>query len=234
MKSILLAGASGIALIAATQARAANASPAYNWTGCYIGGNVGYGWARSTFNDVPPSGFLVSGGINPSLSLPIDAGGGLGGGQVGCSFQFAGQWVVGIENALSAANITGHALSPDGSTISDQTKMLATITGRVGYAWDRLLGYVKGGASFADDNYEGCCYLGTWNASALRSGWTVGAGLEWAFLGNWSARFEYDFYGFGTTNVAFQSPVSYFPSSVEAVKQQIQTVMFGINYRFGP
>ena len=75
-------------------------------------------------------------------------------------------------------------------------------------------------------------YLGTWTASETRSGWTVGAGLEWAFADNWSARFEYDYYGFGNRNVTFTNPRFTILPSIETVKQSIQTVTFGINYRF--
>ena len=242
MKRLLLASVSVFALIATSPAHAADLpatmprkappiapAPPFSWTGCYIGGNVGYGWGRKTFSDVLPDGVLV-GDFDPSVSLPVDTGGFLGGGQLGCNYQFAPAWVAGIEGDVSAANISGSGTTPAFDLpLNAKTDWIASVTVRVGYTWDRWLAYAKGGAAWADDKYN-ATYGGTYDASETRSGWTVGAGLEWAFANNWSARLEYDYYDFGTRNVTFTSPSD---SSTESVKQQIQAVKFGINYRFG-
>ena len=111
---------------------------------------------------------------------------------------------------------------------------MASATARLGYAWDpRWLVYAKGGAAWAHDKYT-VDYLGTWAASETRSGWTVGGGLEWAFADNWSAKLEYQFYDFGTKDLAFFSSdfVGGPTTSVKSVKQQIHTVKLGLNYRF--
>jgi outer membrane immunogenic protein len=244
MKRLLLASVSVLALIATSPARAADLpttmprkappiapAPPFSWTGCYIGGNVGYGWGRKSIENAP-DGFMIA-YDEPGASLPVDTEGFLGGGQVGCNYQFAPTWVVGIEGDISAADITGSATDSVTTAVYNvKTDWIASVTGRVGYAWDRWLAYAKGGAAWADDKYTSSYGGGTWDASETRSGWTVGAGLEWAFADKWSARLEYDYYDFGTRNVTFTEPPS--GSSIESVKQQIQTVKFGINYRFGP
>src|SRR5438105_2283426 len=71
--------------------------PYYSWTGCYLGGHVGGGWGRKDFS-VP--------------GVSVDTDGFLGGGQIGCNYQFAGQWVVGIEADASWADISGNAANP--------------------------------------------------------------------------------------------------------------------------
>ena len=72
------------------------------------------------------------------------------------------------------------------------------------------------------------------NASQTHTGWTIGAGVEWAFLNNWSVKLEYDFYDFGSRQVSFVGSAGLFPQVVVPanVDQRIHTVKFGINYRF--
>ena len=86
-----------------------------------------------------------------------------------------------------------------------RTDFLASITARVGYAWDSWLFYGKGGVAWAGDNYSAADLLGTFDFEGLetRIGWTAGAGVEWALWNNWSVKLEYDYYGFGTRSVTF-------------------------------
>ena len=169
--------------------------------------------------------------------MDVDTDGFLGGGQIGCDYQFAPNWVVGVEGNFSWADISGSSTFPGGITpgatvtAEAKTDWLVSVTGRLGYAWDHWLLYAKGGAAWAHDKYAIGTYLGTWAASETRSGWTVGGGLEWAFADNWSTKLEYQFYDFGNRDLTFVSPGLSEPD-VENVKQQIQTVKFGLNYRF--
>src|SRR5207248_128731 len=88
------------------------ASPiiALSWTGCYLGGHIGGSFVDKKFggpfvdNAVPstfgaPTSFAIS---DPSADL--NSTGLLGGGQVGCNFQFARNWVIGFEADASGAN----------------------------------------------------------------------------------------------------------------------------------
>ena len=89
---------------------------------------------------------------------------------------------------------------------------LASVTGRVGYAWDRFLVYGKGGGAWAHDKYSisnlNCAFFTTCNltGSTDRVGWTAGVGVEWAFAPNWSALVEYNHYGFGNKSISFTDP----------------------------
>jgi outer membrane immunogenic protein len=278
MKKILLTGV-GVALAAYAPAHAADLgrpvykapppmvapAPVFSWTGCYIGGHVGGGWGRkdisipnlATAAEIPPSEVTFS--VPP---VRDDTSGFLGGGQVGCNYQFATNWVIGIEGDGSAADIHGDVtpppvtfVNPPGgpfppgpvpitSSFHAQTDWLASVTGRLGYAAGPWLVYAKGGVAWAGDKYAADIpifqeHLG---ASQTRTGWTVGGGVEWAFLTNWSAKLEYDFYDFGAHSVTLTGffpgvGPSTFPSGPIAVpgvdiKQTISVVKFGINYRF--
>jgi outer membrane immunogenic protein len=209
MKRLLLAGAAATALLGGSANAADLARPApvyapppvvvplFTWTGCYVGGNVGGLWAADTWSDT------VYGGFGSST-----ASGALGGVQGGCNYQ-VGAWVFGIQGDYDWTNAnsnTPNLIIPFApATLTDQTthNALASVTGRVGYSWDRLLGYVKGGGAWLNSNYS--FQVGGLNVasdSATQTGWTVGVGAEYAFL-NWLTGFvEYDYYNFSSASPA--------------------------------
>lgn len=265
----------GIAMTFATSALGADAAgkmpvkapaaapvTAFNWSGCYVGAHVGGGWGNKHFSD--PTGFELPDGspiftppspleARPVLPLDQTVSGLLGGGQVGCRYQSATNWVVGIDGGISAAQLFGSravTLTPFVSapfvlvpgTFQAKAKWLASATGNIGYAFDRLLLYAKGGAAWVRDQYELSAAPDTFTgvgpadfrASETRTGWTAGAGIEYAFSNNLSARVEYDFYSFGTRNVQFvnQLPSTAFPFGNASIKQYINAITFGLNYYF--
>jgi outer membrane immunogenic protein len=224
-------------------------TPFFSWTGCYIGGNIGYGWGRET---VSISNLGETTGVPELAGISLgpvagDTNGFLGGGQIGCNYQFAPNWVIGIEGDGQAAHIKGDLaqsfsfVSPTGpSTVTGtahaQANWIASATGRFGWTWDRVMLYAKGGVAWAGDKYS--ADLPAFNehieTSVTRPGWTVGGGLEWAFSNNWSAKVEYDFYNFNTRNLAFPGTIAGVPEVVPGIdiKESISTVKFGVNYRF--
>jgi outer membrane immunogenic protein len=261
MKRLLLTTVSALALVSVRPGLAADlgrmpakapSSPpvrVFTWTGCYLGGHAGWGWGRTKFNDIstvlPDEGLATIFANAPSVK--VDTDGFLGGGQVGCDYQFAGNWVVGVEGQFSGADIKGSidTISNPGivtpvtsSTFHSKTDWIASVTGRLGYAWDRWLVYGKAGGAWAHNEYDAVTtYAGTWATSETRSGWTVGGGLEWAFADNWSAKLEYQFYDFGNKNLTFFNPNPApfgvtFSNRVESMDQQIHSVKLGLNYRF--
>jgi outer membrane immunogenic protein len=228
MSLILVGGASAADLPIYTKA-----PPAWSWTGCYIGGHVGYGWGRESFTDNNNAALLRFAGTGNSV---VDnTRGPLGGGQVGCNYQLAKNWLIGVEGDFSAANIMGTATDPFFSAkagpIGADTTWLATATGRVGYVWDRWLVYGKGGAAWAHNKYDLMPGVQDFFAAETRSGWTVGGGIEWALMPKWSAKVEFDYYDFGTrTGVQLTDK---FGNIVNAdIRPQIEAVKLGINYRF--
>ena len=152
--------------------------------------------------------------------------------------------MLGIEAEYAWANIDGLALDPffankngDPQLLGAETRGLGSVTGRVGYAFDRFLVYGKGGAAWAHDQYSaGLFFLGfagvtNFTASESRVGWTVGAGVEYAFWDRWSVKLEYNHYEFGDQRVNLFDPVglAIVPTDID---QRIDTVKIGINYRF--
>ena len=187
----------------------------------------------------------------PGATIRINTSGWFAGGQVGCDYQFAPNWVIGIEGSGSGADIKGSAVDSffngknESLTFHAKTDWFASATARVGVTWDRWMLYAKGGAAWAGDKYSAlgtvsgtcatapCAVPFDFTASETRTGWTAGVGIEWAFWNNWSARLEYDHYDFGTRSVNLSDP-NFTPTFIPAdIKQRFDTVRLGINYRFG-
>jgi outer membrane immunogenic protein len=254
MKKLLLATAAmlltGSAVLAADMPVKVPYTHGFDWTSCYAGVHIGSGWASKDLTDpVQLAQDQVSGG-------PITAGvttvglrpsGHLYGGQFGCDYQFAGSgWVVGFEGSASGATINSGSFATlpqgdpgDRALVSTNVDFIISGTARVGYAWDRLLLYVKGGVAGVTDKYSvvGTLFAQNLNGPAspfnfqgldLRIGWTAGGGVEWAIWENWSAKLEYDFYGFGNKSVLMID--SNFGSAPIGIKQTFQTVKLGLNF----
>lgn len=237
MKRILLASVGLLALGTATSAVAADlprampvkapmmAPVVYNWTGFYVGAHVGYGWANKDWG-FPDTGTATS----------HSADGFLGGGQVGFNYQ-TGAWVFGLEGDLSWANLNGQSVCPNpAANCRTEINWLGTFTGRVGYAFDRALLYVKGGVAWVDEDYFvrfPAAPASDETAGGVRTGWTLGVGLEYGFWNNWSAKLEYDYMDFGTDSYRLNRiATGVFVENLD-VKQHVHAVKLGINYRFG-
>ena len=198
-------------------------SPVYNWSGFYVGGHLGGGFADSSWSDP------FTGANNTFNKLGF-----LGGGQVGANLQF-NALVLGVEGDFSwtGLGLKGSGTGSIGNTIATTTNWTSTVTGRVGAAFDRLLVYGKGGVAFAQDN-SSLTDLGGNNSSTtfMRTGWTAGAGLEYGLSQNWSAKIEYDYLGFGSKALNFSTPLQ--PAYTTNANLNVQEVKAGLNFRFGP
>jgi outer membrane immunogenic protein len=213
--------------------------PVYDWTGFYIGGHGGYAWTSKDWR-LPSGVELVS----------YTADGFIGGVQGGYNWQF-GAWVFGVEAQASWGeirkgvpyieqdNIIGPAGLVTRARVGTTVENLGTVALRIGRAWDRSLVYVKGGAAWAYDVYR-AFDLGVPGAPLLASGsdtrWgaMVGIGYEYAFLGNWSAKIEYGYLGFGNKRITLVSVPGVTPTTRQFdVRQDISLIKLGINYRFG-
>ncbi len=182
--------------------------PVYNWTGFYIGINGGGGFGRSQWDS--------TGSFNTS--------GGLVGGTVGYNYQF-GQAVVGVEGDIDWADINGttNTACPFGCKTTDN--WLSTVRGRLGYAADRFMPFVTAGAAFGDIRASTPGFAG---ASNTEAGWTVGAGLEFAIAGNWTAKAEYLYVDLGKFNCG----ISCGALATDNVSFTTNIVRAGVNYRF--
>jgi outer membrane immunogenic protein len=159
----------------------------FTWTGCYVGGNVGGVWANIAWNALG-----ADLGSNTAAGL-------VGGAQGGCNYQ-VGSWVFGLVGDYDWTNIDSNGTNFLVAGLSEQTRIrsLASIAGRVGYAWDRFLGYVKAGGATVERQYNFLFGAGTLaTLDERRGGWSIGIGGEYAFL-DWLTGFvEYDYYKLG-------------------------------------
>ncbi len=222
VSAILGIGAAGAAdLPARTDAEAPPAVAAYNWTGCYLGGYVGgalesrqaNAWDPRSTGGVFPAGtfYNTSAGLNPDNeggNFNYDLHGSVtGGGTLGCNWQGASPLVFGIEGEagymkVSAAYPVPYSF-PTGSDTSSSTTIGnwdAALTGRVGYAWDRVLVYLKSGVGFANINtsfIDACAAapcspaLLTATGGSRQPFWVAGVGVEYAFNNDWSIKGEF-------------------------------------------
>jgi outer membrane immunogenic protein len=214
--------------------------PFYNWTGFYVGGNLGAGWSQGSFSD--PFGNTLSPNSNGQF---------LGGGQVGFNYEFWRGVVIGIEgdfdwlansnNTTSSIPLVSPSGVPTGSvaSVTNNNRWLTTVTGRLGYAWNRVLVYGKGGAAWVGSSDPTVTINGlptTFSTSSNNSGWTAGIGFEWAFWANWSARLEYDFIGLNGRQFVLANSIGGLPAGDPFTNnnRNIQLVNVGINYKFGP
>ena len=210
------------------------APPPFTWTGCYGGLHAGGGFGQKDLTDTTGVLFPTTGLSAANLNIS----GYMLGGQLGCDYQFASNWVLGVEGAASGGSITGKTnlatpgILGDTATFKVTTDFLMSATARVGYAWDRWLLYAKGGIAGAGDKYSLFDAAQTYDFEALenRVGWTGGAGIEWAPWNEWSIRLEYDYYGFGTRSVFFNDSAIAITSGSENIKQNIQVVLLGVNF----
>jgi len=177
----------------------------YNWTGFYVGGNVGFGW---------------TGGDNGQSGI-------VGGGQVGFNYQ-VGQWVLGVEGDIAATSIKESAsvtfFVPGGGVGfahgEASLDWISTFAARFGWTFDRWLVYGKLGGAWAHAHADGFASMNGMTVSGWAdktfSGWMLGVGTEYALRDNWSVKVEYNMLDFGND----------FGVKVHVIKG-------GVNYRFG-
>ena len=213
------------------KARPMPAAQLYNWTGCYIGGNVGGGWSRLDTARV----LDVTGAPAPSNYGRETASGFIGGGQVGCDFQ-TGNLVFGIGGSFDFGKINGRHALTDFPTFSETNnlKEIYTATGRIGYLWTpQFLGYLKGGAAWIKDRNQVFTPGGALieSASFYQPGITVGVGGEWMFAPNWSVFAEYNYMWFHDDNAQTFTLPGGGAGEVINFSQRVQTVLVGVNYK---
>lgn len=254
MRKILFAQAAVLAVTLTGPAIAADlpmkseapyVAPRFSWTGCYLGGHLGGGKGSKAMTDPVQLvqdtliGAPITTGITTVTTSPTGA---VIGGEIGCDYQFASNLVVGIEGAASGSTMRGsqivslHDNPPDLALVQANTDLLVSVTARIGYAFDNVLLYGRGGFAMAGDKYNvsGVTTLGAGGPFDFlgvenRIGWVAGAGVDWAFSRHWSMNVEYDYYQFGTHGVLMADQVSQLSGLVD-VKQNVQVVKVGLNF----
>jgi outer membrane immunogenic protein len=166
----------------------------YNWTGFYIGINGGGGWGNTDWS-----------------GASFNTSGGLAGGTLGYNWQM-GQGVFGLEGDFDWSNIG--ASTTCGTSCEVRNHWLSTVRARFGYAFDRFMPYVTGGLAFGEVETSAA---GVVSVTDTKVGWTIGAGVEGAIAGPWTAKVEYLYVDLGNSaNADFRAHVG----------------RVGLNYRF--
>jgi outer membrane immunogenic protein len=224
------------------------APPPYNWTGFYLGANLGGSWGSESHEIFyGPTGVSQVGVTNHPDGV-------IGGGQIGYNWQFAPLFgwgtgtVLGIEAdiqgssqrstvneafpfPLFAANFFG--------SVEDKLEWFGTVRGRAGIAFDRVLLYGTGGWAYGEGELDGpfasisgpppTLATTAFSSSHSMDGWTAGGGIEWAFWGNWTAKFEYLYIDFGSLgNLAIPGG----PFVITSGHFTDNIARAGVNYRF--
>jgi outer membrane immunogenic protein len=217
--------------------------PVFSWNGFYVGVHVGSAWSTVESNltaiDV---GFPVN--FSTGLNIPISShniNGFLGGVQAGYNWQLWGAGVFGVETQWSWSDIDGTTPCIVVFACKTETKWVGTLAARAGFTVDRALMYVKGGVAWAKSDYSIALNLpGLAISSAVsdtRVGFMWGAGVEYAFAQNWSAKIEYNYMDFRNESYNFPFTVNVgIPVTVNAhadIEQKLHLIKFGVNYRFG-
>jgi outer membrane immunogenic protein len=245
MKKVLLAVTAGAALGAAPAlaadlaARPYTKAPAmistiYDWSGFYVGLNAGGGSAHSCWTNTGIAGTPTVPGAAEGCH---DATGAVLGGQVGYRWQ-TGTWVLGVEAQGDWADFKGRNASLFAPAITNQTRTNAVglFTGQVGYSWNNVLWYVKGGAAVANDKYNGISTAtGSMfdHASDTRWGGAVGTGIEVGFAPNWSVAAEYDHLFMANRSPSFSTIAAGPAARGDTVSQDVDMASVRVNYRWG-
>jgi outer membrane immunogenic protein len=189
----------------------------YNWTGFYLGINAGYGWGTSDWTvaavnalSAKPKGWMV-------------------GATLGYNYQI-GSVVLGIEGDFDWADIKSSDTCIIAVTCDTKSSYLGTVRARFGYAFDRWLPYITAGGAFGDVKADVTAPGVALSSSKNQIGWTVGGGVEYAFVGNWSAKLEYLYVDLGSYDTGFSAPLA-----ATNVNFKENVVRAGLNYKFsGP
>jgi outer membrane immunogenic protein len=248
--------ASAADLAARPYTKAPVMEPIYNWTGFYIGGNVGYSWGRSSDTSTLTNGagvVLFTSGAGANMD------GVIGGGQIGYNWQVQ-NWVWGLEADIQGSGQKGSRayLCPTGVctppfgvlavfpgpavpvSLDQKLEWFGTVRGRVGVlATPQVLFYATGGLAYGEVKNTATIGLVpvSFSNSDTRVGYTVGAGVEGVIGGNWTAKLEYLWVDLGRTSGSFATTLAGLGGGVltSTYSSRItdNIVRVGVNYKFG-
>lgn len=213
------------------------ADPVFNWAGFYVGGNVG--GATTTQQWVNSANTVLFGDLSPGQGYRQHGSGVFGGGQMGYNWQ-AGNYVFGLEGTIAGLNNSGTLLNTVfGIGLDDRfswrADWMATITGRLGYAVNNNLFYLKGGYAGVNNRLsvvDAVPVTGAGAQTLWHNGWTVGGGWEYGITQNWIVGLEYDYAAFENRSyqLAGAAPGFY---TFDAKPRDIQSAVARLSYKFG-
>jgi outer membrane immunogenic protein len=198
--------------------------PAFSWTGFYLGGQVGYSWGHDHTTE-----YLTSNGAFTGFEWRYNMSAAVGGLFAGANYQI-GNAVLGAEADIEAAGNKGGFYDPPGAG-DTRIRWQGTARGRLGYAADRVLVYGTGGFAFADISHTYIQVITpiSETTAGIRTGWTVGGGIEYAITPNVLARAEYRYTDYGSYR--YESRTA-FPGLTGQQEPRLNTLRAGIAYKF--
>ncbi len=235
--------------------------PIFNWTGFYVGANVGGAWSNVNVSNSTVFDATGAAAVTSTSSGSGNASGVIGGGQIGANYQFPSNWVIGIEADVDGSSLNGSSsgCSVTGTgcaTVNTKLNDFGTVRGRLGYAMNNVLFYGSGGWAWAESSTTsnftcvsttGACpgtsttFTGGSSSGSVTAtnGWAAGAGIEWAFTRNWTMRVEYLHLQFNGVSESFSSSgtigaaATPFTSTTSSSSNSgIDIARVGINYIF--
>ncbi len=242
MASVLALGAAGAQAADLTYEPAPVAPEVFNWTGFYVGVHGGIGGGDfdtqlRVYDDQLERGRLLS---DYGADVSDNAFGAFGGVQAGYNYQFATNWVAGLEADFAASGIKAEHSESYSYGYSWHTEAqidwFGTIRGRLGYAWDNVLFYGTGGAAYGKvelsggESYRGEGSFNNYSGSETRWGWTAGAGVEYGITKNITLKTEYLYVDLGTATIDNAIFDAY--ESQAKLDTAFHTLKFGLNYKF--
>jgi len=206
---------------------------AVDWSGLYLGLHGGYGWTRQ----------------DTGLGSDLKVDGWLAGGHVGLQRQFD-RWVIGVEASFTGGTMEGSTTVDTGviglANIKASVNDILLLTGRLGYAWQDRLFYVKGGYASADFDLRVDTIGGSYSSGSRLHGWTAGVGFERKLTHNVSIGLEYNYIDLGAktfnfggstptapTLTAVVPPKEYCPPTARLDPDGIHTVMARLTFSLG-
>jgi outer membrane immunogenic protein len=186
----------------------------FNWTGLYVGAQLGYGFGNTTAESGPLGGF--------NQSYDYNADGWLGGGHAGYNWQ-SQNLVFGIETDIEASSLSGGGTGTLGLKHDTDLSWVGSTRARLGIAYDRTLFYATAGVAYGDVKID----KGFANYSEIRTGWTVGAGIEQAVSDRMTLRLEYRYTDLGSSD--FSSAAV---NSIDKSDFDFHAVRAGVSFKF--
>ena len=257
MKRVLVSGVGLAALLRLTEpgvaadlpvampVKALPVSTAYDWTGFYLGGHIGYAGGSSNWTASTPGAPAISSSLDLYRGLDVfkESGSFLEGLQIGYNTMLPNRFVIGVEadasfpsfqdlDGISTGGISNFFSPVLGAESYSETVLSSgTVRGRIGYAPGNWLFYATGGLAWTYNQLTLTQLAnGTTDSPFLwRFGWAAGAGVEVPVAPHWTAKVEYLFTDYGVSSVTF-------PNAAQRVDSdfQLQELRVGLNYRFGP
>jgi high affinity Mn2+ porin len=222
--------------------KAQKASSAYDWSGFYLGGHIGYDWGKSNWSASTAGGPVASGsfGLTQPINIFTESGSWFEGLQAGYNYMLPNRVLIGAEADITGTSFPdpvtgfstgGQSVLQNGNEVySENAFYSGTVRGRIGFAPGNWLFYVTGGFAWTYDQLTVTQLASGVTESPFlwRFGWAAGAGVEIPLLPHWSGRLEYLYTGYGNASVSFPLAGQRFTSNLSE-----QEVRLGLNYQFG-